>query len=199
MDTVTYDHNHFVGGARSGPQPGDESLLVRFVMKTVEDRAASEKEGRPIFKDTPYVEISIPGERNVKRYPASLHYQQRFPRHWEAFSKRNEEIEHEGTPLTEWPIIKRAQAEELKFFNIYTVEQLATMSDGNAQNMRGLQTLKEKAKAYLAASGDTAILNEVDNLKTELEEQKRQNAEMLAAMNDLKDQVVASKVSKKED
>jgi hypothetical protein len=57
-----------------------------------------------------------------------------------------------GTPLEAWPLVNRGQVEELKFFGITTVEQLADLSDSHAGKWAGVVTLKQKAKSFLAAA-----------------------------------------------
>ena len=183
METADFDYTKFTVG-NAGPQPGDETLLVRFFSKPVQNKKKSLEENRPIFEDQIFVGIKVPGERNEKCFPASDYYKQRFPRHWDAYEKRTGGIEAEGTPLNEWPMITRSQAEELKYYNLYTVEQLAQMSDSNAQNVQGFQNLKEKAKAYLIASKDaTAVANREED-KAELEELKAQVAALTAQLAD---------------
>jgi hypothetical protein len=55
-----------------------------------------------------------------------------------------------GTPLSEWPILKRAQIAELNYRNIRTVEDLADLSDLAVQNLGlGGQILRARACAYL--------------------------------------------------
>ena len=126
----------------------DEMLLVKFYTKSVQDKARSEAEGRPIFKDVEYVDIRVPGSRDGAARPATFRDKQRFPRHYQAFKQRTE-LSEEGTPLTEWGAISRSLAEELSFQNVKTVEQLAGMSDGLASQMRGGQSLKAKAQKFL--------------------------------------------------
>ena len=57
-----------------------------------------------------------------------------------------------GTPLEAWPVITRSQVEELKHFRVRTVEDLAALSDAATASGMGLQSLKQKAKAFLEAA-----------------------------------------------
>jgi hypothetical protein len=75
----------------------------------------------------------------------------------------------EGTLLEEWPAISRGQVEELKFLNIRTVEQLVGLSDANAQNIMGINGLKEKAKKYLEASEKEATAEKFAELEAKYE------------------------------
>ncbi len=46
------------------PNAADDALLVKFYIDSVEDRQASKKEGRPVFKDMEMIDIRVPGSRN---------------------------------------------------------------------------------------------------------------------------------------
>ena len=114
----------------SGRFQGDENLLVRFYMHPAKDSAASKEEGRPIFKEVPYVHIMQPGNKeSIIHRKATDMDKQRFAEHFRKFEAREDQEALEGTPLIEWPGITRSQAEELKFYNVLTLEQLAAMSD----------------------------------------------------------------------
>ena len=97
MQQADFDHTLF----ESGNNAGDAALLVKFFMKTMPDKEATQKESRAIFKDVEYVDIRVAGNRssNVCR-PARPHDISRFPRHYEAFKQRKE-VPLEGTPLVE--------------------------------------------------------------------------------------------------
>ena len=117
----------------------DEQLLVKFFVKPRQDPRQTAEAGRPVFVDTEYVEIRIPGSRDAICRPASPRDIARFDRHYAAFKSRTEAPET-GTPLVEWPLITRSQAEELSFHNVKTVEQLVSMSDQNATQFMGIST-----------------------------------------------------------
>jgi len=136
---------------------GDEFLLVRFFLHARQNKAKSREFGRPFFEDVPYIEIMQPGNKDsiVKR-PATEQDKHRFAEHWKKYQAREDGEHVEGTLLTEWPGISRAQCEDLKYLNIRTVEQLANVNDSNAQNVMGIQMLKQKAIQYLDASKDEA-------------------------------------------
>ncbi len=163
MQTAEFNHQDFTQNQQSAQ---DEKLLVKFFTKQVPDKKATEKEGRPIFKDVEYVDIKVPGNRTGGAcHPALFRDKQRFPRHYAAFKERTE-MPIEGTPLGEWPLISRSQAEEMAFYNVKTVEQLVSMSDTNASKFLGMQVLKRKAAKWLEDSVDTARINQIENLET---------------------------------
>jgi hypothetical protein len=109
----------------------------------------------------------------------------RFPRHYAAFKNREEQTV-EGTALEQWPGITRSQCEELKFFNITTVEQLAQVSDSHAQNFMGIQLLRTRAKTFMEAAKENAA-NE--NLAAELEARDAEIESLKVAMADMAEQL----------
>jgi hypothetical protein len=154
--------------------PGDETLLVKFYYETVPDKVKTELEGRPIFKEVPYIDIRQPGNRDWGVVaPATQADYERFPEHHRRFLARQEAGFEEGTPLAQWPGITRPQVEELKFFHCHTVEQLANMSDANTGRFHGIVSLKQKANNYLLAAKENSVVEALEAAKTrnaELEE-----------------------------
>lgn len=145
----------------------DEALLVKFykhakLNKVKTEGRLEEKNhfgivtvtrvepaGRPVYDMVEYISIKSPGDKfNVVERPATDYDRRRFPRHYAAFRARqgNEVI---GTPLEKWPLVDAAQIEELKFWNIRTVEQLAATADGSLQNVGHYSRLKQMAVDYL--------------------------------------------------
>lgn len=144
-------------GGQNGRHANDDQLLVRFYMHPAQDKPASVEAGRPIFKEVPFVHIMQPGNKEsiIHRKATSMD-KQRFAEHFRKFEAREDQDVVEGTPLIEWPGVTRSQAEELKFYNVMSVEQLAGMSDTNTQNFRGMNSLRQKAVAFLEMSKDNA-------------------------------------------
>ena len=163
-----------------GRYKDDKLMMVRFYYEPKDDPVASAEAGRPMRKDVEYVSIRAPGnkENEIKR-PARDSDKQRWPEHYAAFKNRME-MPLEGFPLKDWPAVTRAMVETMSFMGIKTVEQLAHASDANIQGHMGVAHLKEKAKAWLAATGDQQQAekieaelrlrdNEIANLKNELQ------------------------------
>lgn len=183
-DAIEYDPDDFTAARQ---RELDKNLLVKFEYKPLQDKKASLAEGRPIFKDTLYIDIRTPGDRDGIRRPATERDIQRFSQHYELFMKRVGDADQvEGTPLTEWPQIGRSTVEELAFFHIKTVEQLANVSDSNAQNMRGVAMLKQKAREWLEANKGKAEL-EAQNaaLQAELKVRDDRLAKLEAALAEM--------------
>lgn len=191
MQTADFDHNLF----EQGNNDGDKNLLVKFFMKPKQDDAASREEGRAVFKDVEYIDIRVAGKRDpLAVRPATYRDKQRFPRHYDAFKNRVEKP-LEGTPLAEWPVITRSQAEELAFINVKTVEQLADMADNHLQRFMGGQTIKQKAKDWLEAAaskaGELKFKELADKAQAENEELKAQLAQQGDLISQLTDRLNA--------
>ncbi len=147
-----------------GTAEADKSLLVKFFILPVQDTEKSLAEGRPIFKDKEHIDIKIPGKRDAGACrPATEADKRRFPDHYRAFKERiSQENNVTGTPLTEWSLMSRSMAEELRFYHVLTVEQLATMADAQASRFMGLMPLKERAKLWLENAAKEKPMWEMD-------------------------------------
>jgi hypothetical protein len=186
-----FNHEDF---QQAQQQKMDEGLLVKFFVKPFHDKMASQKEGRPVYRDVEYIDIKIPGERgNGICRPAKPRDIARFPRHYEAFKRRTSQELDEGTPLTEWASIGRSQAEELAFYNVKTVEQLASVNDVDISGFMGGNMLKAKAIEWLAAAEEG---KKTEELRVELAKRDDEIAELKAAVKALQAKPKA-RVSKK--
>jgi uncharacterized small protein (DUF1192 family) len=143
-------------------QTSDEKLFVKFYMGTRKNEERSEEAGHPVFDDVPFIRIIVPGDKNtVIDTTVDEQYKRRFARLWTQF-QANETQTQPGLPITEWPAITRAQAEELKYLNITTVEQLSTLPDVYGGKIMGFNDLKRKAETYLAQAKDSALAMKLD-------------------------------------
>ncbi|MBF0309844.1 MAG: hypothetical protein HQL56_09975 [Magnetococcales bacterium] len=138
----------YVGGSQVS-HGSDENLFVEFFYKAIPDRFRSEQEGRPIHTQKVYVRILTPGQKDEFVGPARDKDRERFPRQWDAF-QRNMTLPLDGTPLEQWPALEVSQVADLKSLNIFTVDQLASLSDNALQKVGlGARELVARAQAYL--------------------------------------------------
>ena len=162
-------------------QAGDETLLVKFENQAKTNEAKSKEAGLPIQEMVTFISIKFPGQRNQAIYREVRPKDKlRFPRHWEAFNQRETLPQAEGTALSEWAGVNAAQVEEFKYFHITTVQELVSVNDTNAKNIRGFYALKEKAQAYLKSAEEGLAIEA-------LEEQRTINAELLARLKTLEE------------
>lgn len=170
MDILEYDHRvHFDPEA-------DKNLAVRFYMGTLRNEEKSLAEKRPIYDDVEFIEIRVRGDRNnIQQRPVREGDAERFRAAYREF-KMGETQAQSGTPLKEWPAMTLSMIEELKHLGFYTVDQLANASDSVCAKFAGLQSYKQRAKAFIEM---TKGLPAVDKLSAELEEErnKREVAE----------------------
>jgi hypothetical protein len=177
-----------------GPQPGDERLFVRFFWHPRRNDTKSSEEGRPIYEDREYVEITVPGNRDMVVFkPATDMERERFPQHYAAFLNKAA-MPNQGTPLSVWPALTKAQVEEMKFFNVHTIEQLADMADAQAQKFMGIQNLRTRARAFLEETGKSAA---AEKLSAELAKRDEEIASLRAQMDEILKDRAAEKVSVK--
>lgn len=161
----------------------DDKLFVTFFKHPRKDEKATLKEGRPIYNDEDYVRIMVPGDKDsIVVRPARDQDKMRFAKQFAAYEQGEGEA-HQGTPLKAWPMITRGQVEELKFFGVHTVEQLADLADIHVQKFMGIGTLKEQAKAYIQQAKETAPLVQ---LNAAVEAKDAEIAALTEAVNDLK-------------
>ncbi len=166
-------------------EPGTARNYPRFFVESVQDQAASVKAGRPIFHDEERVEIIMPGNpytRPVQRVTDA--HREKWPKEYAAF-KAGIELAADGTPLEEWPRLKRGQVLELKALGFATVEHVAAMDDHAIQRAGlGGRHLRELARAFLDDAANAAEVERLadDNAKKEAELDRLNR--QIAALND---------------
>ena len=88
----------------------------------------------------------------------------------------------QGTPIDQWTLVSKSQAEELKGIKFHTVESVANCSDQQLQRIGMIagmspHAFREKAKAFLNLANDTA---EIEKRNAELAQLKEENAKIKA-------------------
>lgn len=168
------------------PQQSQHGLHVQFYMHPLQNSTRTLEEGRPIFIETPYVMIMVPGDKDsVVRRPVRMGVGPkddniRFAVEFQAF-QANKDQPVEGTPLAEWPLITASQIKEMEYFGVRTVENLAGMADVKASQFMGLQDMKKKANEWLTSAKDEAPMvrlnaelalrdNEIEVMRQQLDE-----------------------------
>jgi hypothetical protein len=161
-------------------------LVPLFFTDKVHMTFKSEQEGHPIYEMREFVRVFIPGNRgSVAVEPVGPEQIARWPKEYAAF-KENREAPLEGTPLGDWPNsqMTAAKAEELAYFHIKTVEQLAAVNDLQLQNLgMGARQLRESAIKFLdVAKNGTAplerLVTENLRLRDEVERLKADKAQL---------------------
>ena len=164
LDSPTLAEANVVGNGdvREVSYGSDAGLYVEFYNENVYMEFLSEKEGRPIYEKQPFIRIYTPGDKTkivVRKavqestggFPSDV---QRFPQQWAAFQQGVQAVAS-GLPLEEWPLMTTGQVKALNAVNIYTVEQLAAVSDAALDGLgHGGRAIRDQAIAKLEGMKD---------------------------------------------
>ena len=156
----------------------DSRLAVTFYKRSMKQEDESIIAGRPIYKEFDFVRIDVPGDAltQIDTY-ANEGHKQRFPRQWAHY--QNQTAGHEqivGTPIEEWTLISRSQADELKGIKFATVESIANASDLQIQRIgmiAGMNpySFRDKAKAFLNLADQVGESNQREEELTKLRQE----------------------------
>lgn len=175
-----------------GPQP-----IIRFEVVTVPHPGLSAEKGYPVHRDIEMAYVSYPGEDKMEQpYKVDEAFKRgEFGPYYERWKKAQTD-EHivDGYKLSEWPVIDRATAADLRYHKVYTVEHLAALSDATVQKLgMGIAELRKKAQATLEVAKDRAAAEkyavENERVKRENEELKKQIVKFGAMIEDLQKKV----------
>lgn len=147
---------------------------AQFFIEAVEQKAKSKQAGRPIFDDVEMVRISVPGSKltTVVNRVTDDH-RSRFAQEYAAFKQGVEDqCGMVGTPLSEWPMMNPSKIRELNFFEVFTVDQVAALTDEALSHIgSGSRELRDQARAYLERADDSAINTQLAAQNQELREE----------------------------
>ena len=168
----------------------DSRLQVKFYKRPVQQEQETLEAGRPIYKEFDFVHICVAGDTltEIDTYALNSH-KTRFPIQWARYQNRlgTEEQEVVGTPVSEWPLVSKSQAEELRAMKFYTVESIANASDQQLQRMgmaAGMSpyAFRDKAKSFLNLATSSAETDkraqEIEKLRQELAEKELESVKM---------------------
>jgi hypothetical protein len=168
----------------------DSRLQVRFYKRPVQQEQETLDAGRPIYKEFDFVHICVAGDTltEIDTYALANH-KQRFPIQWANYMNRQGAHDQEivGTPVAEWPLVSKSQAEELRALKFHTVESIAHASDQQLQRIgmaAGMSpySFRDKAKAFLNLATTAAETDkrehEINALKEELAKKELETAKM---------------------
>lgn len=149
-----------------------EKVFPRFFLDKMELPFKSAEAGHPVYADVEMVEVTTAGDtRSTWVGKVKDEHRQRWPQAYQAF-KQGLEPAVDGMPLEQWPPLTPGQVANLKAIKIFTVEQLAGISDGHLQNIGlGGRQLRDKAIAWLRQAEDGKEVERVNAL-LEVERQK---------------------------
>lgn len=189
-------------------QGADSRLAVQFYNRAVKNEDKSAEAGRPIFEDKIYIKIVVPGD-NLSEIDRPMYNEDkgRFPKHWYDFQNRHGDDEVvTGTPLEEWALLTKGQAEELKGLKFRTVESIANCADVQLQRIGMIagmspHSFRDKAKAFLNIAQTSADSEkreaEIQALKEANEQVKAEADAKLAKMQEQLETLMSLMAEKK--
>jgi len=156
--------------------------LVFFDEEAVKNEVESANRGVPVFDNVVFARVLAAGQKQAdakyevwrRRADGTESFKptsfRRFQKLFEEWREKRTSTDA-GTPLEMWPALDRAMVETLRHLNIYSVQQLAALSDSYLQNIgMGARELRAKAQAFLAQGAGIA---DIQRMAAEIEELKR--------------------------
>ena len=174
--TMSFDEmEQMANDQQKGRYAGDKNLMIQFHTLPMMDTQKSQDEGRPIYRDVEHVRILIPGSKEsvVDKVVTDIE-RRRFKDLYEKW-KANEQLDFTGTPLESCTWMAKSLVEEMKFFHVRTVEQLAELSDTHAQKFPGIRQYINLAKAYIAQAEKGKAASD---LAAAMDAQKKENEDL---------------------
>ena len=139
------------------PSQVTNTIIPRFKSERIRVPDQFDPEtGLPLYRTIEIVEFLIPGDKGTspaKKVNEAIKLQ--FKKEYDHWKKSGgENYEGSGVPLSQWPQLPKEIAAGLVHANIYTVEQLAALSDSQCQikGTLGLRKYRDMAAAYVDAS-----------------------------------------------
>ena len=111
-------------------------LWIKFEYRAVEDRQASLKKNRAIYKAVEYYKITLPGGNEVREGPVTDLIKANYMSQYEGWKKLQETPE-KGTDLKNWTLMPIHLIYEARAIGIKTVEELveANLSEKETPNL----------------------------------------------------------------
>lgn len=151
---------------------------VKFYPKWVRNNFLSKQEGKEVGDHRDYLMIICPGQPKSEVHREVRDSDKReYRTEWEAY-KEGKEQRISGTPVELLPGLDKARADSLKSIYIYTIEQLADVTESAKHAMgMGANDLVNRAKAYLSKNSA-----EVAQLRQELADKDKALAQLSARL-----------------
>lgn len=179
------------------PSDDDAGCIATFETvseyKPFKSKAEREREGgdpnAEIYEPVLYIRINIRGNDKLEVHrPATSDDKRRFPFAWQEH-QRGENAVSRGTPLTKLTGMDPPTLRHLHAKNVFTIEDLTSVSDNNLQNLGlGARELRKNAIEYVSTHKvATEAKEENSQLRELVEKQSAQLAQAMAVIEQLKE------------
>lgn len=195
-----------VKNAQMIPMGDDSAMFARFDDVYPENEFRTAIEGRSIVDHLIEVTIENPGNHlwchkarfTLDEGKIGNMWTRRFAQQWQAFLNQKEQIP-EGMPIDAWAPLDKRRIMELKASRIYTVEQIAALTDMNGPNFgMDWRKLRDMAISTLKPLEGQATISrltrENEDMKAKMEALERQISDIATRSQEIVD---APKVIKK--
>lgn len=164
-------------------EPG---VQVKFFKHPMLHGLKSKEAGRQVFVDVDHVEIVVAGQDKQKFVgPVNEQIEARFPEEHALFLKGKDEV-RVGTPIEQWPQLTPSQVLMLKQINIYSVEDVASLSDENVKNVGpGGYKMRDDAAKFLKSAQVAVDASKIDEMFKVMAELKAANEAQAARIAEL--------------
>lgn len=146
----------------------DAQLLVKFFIHSELSQHKSKLAGAPVYDDIECIQILNPGEKEPVIVQADAFHKRRFPKQYEAF-KQGIENQQGGTPLELLFPASPSTVKQLKAFHIFSIQQLANITDGSATQVPMGIDLRQRAKEYLAKAGNGQNFHAMEAMQAQID------------------------------
>ena len=146
----------------------DAQLLVKFFIHSELSQHKSKAQGVPVYDDIECIQILNPGEKEPIIVQADEFHKRRFPRQYEAFKKGMED-QQGGTPLEMLFPASPSTVKQLKAFHIFTIQQLAAITDGSATQIPMGISLRDRAKDYMTNAGKGQSFHAMESMQAQID------------------------------
>lgn len=171
---------------------------VKFYRQWVRNNFKSNAEGREVGEEQDFILIISPGNSKTEvRRKANDADKMAYSQEWAAYLQ-GKEHQVAGTPIEMLPGIPNGMADALKAMYIYTIEQMAGISDIALQKVgMGGNEIRRKCQSYLAGGSSVTIKDELDAAKISITTLQTANAALQAQIATLEAAASARKPVRK--
>jgi len=161
-------------------------MAVFFHAVQVQNNFLTAQEKRPIFQERIFLKKLVPGDNTLTiDRPMREQDIEDYPVEWARFEQKKEATVA-GTPIEVWNAISETQKAEFKALNIFTIDQFAQLADIAGNKIMGFNDLREKARAFIAASQDSQMFDKIRaETDAKLQAQDVEMAELRAMIAEL--------------
>lgn len=124
---------------------------VKFYRQWVRNNFKSKEQGVEVGENQDFIIIICPGQpKSEVRRKATDADKVQYRHEWQAYSE-GKEHQQAGTPIEVLPGLANGMADALKSVYIYTIEQMAELSDLSLQKVgMGGNEIRQRCRAYLS-------------------------------------------------